>query len=222
MHFLGTSKLEWALVLTAVQRAVRKYHNPKFTVTFDCASPFLCTANGQFYTNWRLVGDKWSYMMNVGPDDKAYKGSGVPFDDVVRQMYPDFISSPLSKHLNIDDICYYAPGDVSRMGTETKTSWDSFAYCLLMNHNVWQHIMSVQEANKAFDGGAYPSMLVDDNFDKTEVKDVIMEVFAESDKGKSLTIIENHRKLWLRVIGTRGHVGKKTINSSAQFNALFE
>ena len=91
-----------------------------------------------------------------------------------------------------------------------------------MNHNVWQHIMSVQEANKAFDGGAYPSMLVDDNFDKTEVKDVIMEVFAESDKGKSLTIIENHRKLWLRVIGTRGHVGKKTINSSAQFNALFE
>ena len=82
--------------------------------------------------------------------------------------------------------------------------------------------MSVQEANKAFDGGAYPNMMVDDNFDKTEVKDVIMEVFAESDKGKSLTIIENHRKLWLRVIGTRGAVGKKTINSSAQFNALFE
>ena len=48
------------------------------------------------------------------------------------------------------------PGDVSRMGTKTKTSWDSFAYCLLMNPNVWQHIMSVQEANKAFDTGAYP------------------------------------------------------------------
>ena len=82
--------------------------------------------------------------------------------------------------------------------------------------------MSVQEANKAFDGGAYPSMLVNDSFDKTEVKDVIMEIFAESDKGKSLQIIENYRKLWLRVIGTRGHVGKKTINSSAQYNALFE
>ena len=82
--------------------------------------------------------------------------------------------------------------------------------------------MSVQEANKAFDGGAYPSMMVDDNFDKTEVKDVIMEVFAESDKEKSLQIIEKHRKLWMMVIGTRGAVGKKTINSSAQFNALFE
>ena len=82
--------------------------------------------------------------------------------------------------------------------------------------------MSVQEANKAFDGGAWPKMMVDDNFDKVEVKDIVMEVFAESDKGKSLQIIENYRKLWLRVIGTRGHVGKKTINSSAQFNALFE
>ena len=28
MHFLGTSKLEWALLLTDIQRAVRKYVNP--------------------------------------------------------------------------------------------------------------------------------------------------------------------------------------------------
>ena len=44
MHFLGTSKLEWATLLTDVQRAVRKYHNENFTITFDCASPFLATA----------------------------------------------------------------------------------------------------------------------------------------------------------------------------------
>ena len=45
--------------------------------------------------------------MNVGPDDKAYKGAGVPFDDVVRQMYPIISVVPMSKGLNIDDICYY-------------------------------------------------------------------------------------------------------------------
>ncbi len=49
MHFLGTSKLEWACLLTDIQRAVRKYHNPNFTISFDCASPFLATANGQVY-----------------------------------------------------------------------------------------------------------------------------------------------------------------------------
>ena len=223
MHFLGTSKLEWALVLTAIQRAVRKYHNPSFTITFDCASPFLCTANGQFYTNWRLDQDsKWSYMMNDAPDDKSFKGNGVLFDDEARKMYPDYIGSPITKDMMLDEICYYAPGDVSRQGNETKTSWDSFSYCMLMGHNVWQHVKSVQEANRAFDQGQYPSMMVDNSFDKQEVKDVVMEVFAESDKGKSLQIIEKHRKLWMKVIGTRGAVGKKTINSSAQFNALFE
>jgi hypothetical protein len=223
MHFLGTSKLEWALVLTAIQRAVRKYHNPNFTITFDCASPFLCTANGQFYTNWRLDQDsKWSYMMNDAPDDKSFKGNGVLFDDEARKMYPDYIGSPVTNGMMLDEICYYAPGDVSRQGNETKTSWDSFSYCMLMGHNVWQHVKSVQEANKVFDQGQYPSMMVDNSFDKQEVKDVVMEVFAESDKGKSLQIIENHRKLWMKVIGTRGAVGKKTINSSAQFNALFE
>ena len=41
MHFLGTSKLEWALVLTDIQRAIRKHPYENFTVTFDCASPYV-------------------------------------------------------------------------------------------------------------------------------------------------------------------------------------
>ena len=32
MHFLGTSKLEWAVLLTDIQRAVRRYANPDFTI----------------------------------------------------------------------------------------------------------------------------------------------------------------------------------------------
>jgi uncharacterized protein (DUF608 family) len=55
MHFLGTSKLEWATLLTDVQRAVRKYHNPNFTISFDCASPFLATANGMIYYRGEVV-----------------------------------------------------------------------------------------------------------------------------------------------------------------------
>ena len=47
MHFLGTSKLEWATLHTDVQRAVRANYNPTLTISFDCASPFLATANGQ-------------------------------------------------------------------------------------------------------------------------------------------------------------------------------
>ena len=49
------------------------------------------------------------------------------------------------------DICHYAPGMVNKIGKEGKTSWDSFSYMLLMSHNVYQHIESVQRANALTD-----------------------------------------------------------------------
>ena len=73
MHFLGTSKLEWAVLLTVIQRNVRKYINPAFTISFDCASPFLATANGQVYFENVFPQDgKWSYRMAPVLDDKKY------------------------------------------------------------------------------------------------------------------------------------------------------
>ena len=226
MHFLGTSKLEWALVLTAIQRGIRKNHNENFTVTFDCASPFLCTANGQIYTGHRTVKDeKWSYLMSSAPDDKAYSSDTRPYDELCTEFYEKqgmtWMPTPITKGLKVNDICIYSPTDVNRMGVSTKTSWDSFAYALMMNHNVYTHINSVQEANRQYDTGNYPNMLVNDTFDKQEVKDVIARVFEIDNKDQALALIDEHTKLWMKVVGTRGAVGKKTINSSAQFNNLF-
>ena len=226
MHFLGTSKLEWALVLTDIQRAVRKHHNENCTVTFDCASPFLCTANGQMYTGHRTVqNEKWSYLMSVAPDDKGYANDTRPYDDLCTEFFDKngitWMPTPITKGLKVNDVCIYGPKDLNRMGTSTKTSWDSFAYALMMNHNVYTHINSVQVANNEYDKGNYPNMLVDDNFDKTEVKEVINRVFELYDKDKALALIDEHTKLWMKVIGTRGAVGKKTINASSQFNSLF-
>jgi len=227
MHFLGTSKLEWALVLTAIQRGIRKNHNENFTVTFDCASPFLCTANGQVYTGHRTVQDeKWSYMMSSAPDDKAYSTQTFPYDELCDAHFSQvdghtWMPTPITKGLKANDICIYGPNDVNRMGVSTKTSWDSFAYALMMNHNVYTHINSVQIANQEYDKGNYPNMLVDDTFDKREVKDVIARVFELDSKEKALALIDEHTKLWMKVVGTRGAVGKKTVNSSAQFSNLF-
>jgi hypothetical protein len=73
MHFLGTSKLEWALLLTDIQRAIRKHHNENFTISFDCASPFLATANGQIYVQTEITDrGKWLYRMLPSVDDKKY------------------------------------------------------------------------------------------------------------------------------------------------------
>ena len=232
MHFLGTSKLEWATLLTDIQRAVRKYHNEDFTISFDCASPFLATANGQIYYDV-VTPDraKWSYQMQPSVDNKKYSLDTRSFRDTVLQdnVFGTFLESPISERLNINDVCYYKPGDLNKIGKEGKTSWDSFSYTLQMGHNVWTHIHAVQEANRQYDAGAYPQMLVASaadkktmrKYDKDFFRDIVNEIFATSDRAKADELVEHYNRYWMSIIGTRGATGKKTMNSGTMFNRHF-
>jgi hypothetical protein len=225
MHFLGTSKLEWAVLLTDIQRAVRKYHNPNFMITYDCASPFLATANGQVYHSIRIEDrGKWSYMMAPSADNKKYSTDTRLFSQGIVQdgIIEAFEDSPISMHCQMKDICIYKPGDLNKIGKEGNTSWDSFSYALQMGHNVWMHIESTQRANKMYDTGMYPYMLINDKFDRTTFRDVVDEIFSLKDRTKSLDAIEKYSRFWMQVIGTRLNVGKKTVNASTMFNNLFE
>lgn len=232
MHFLGTSKLEWATLLTDVQRAVRKYHNENFTISFDCASPFLATANGQIYYDV-VTPDrgKWSYQMQPSVDNKKYSTDTRTFRDAVLQdkIFDTFLESPISERLKIKDVCIYKPGDLNKIGKEGRTSWDSFSYTLQMGHNVWTHIHAVQEANRQYDAGLYPGMLVSSSSDKKNFRqydhnffrDIINDIFATSDRGKAEQLVEHYDRYWMSIVGTRGAVGKKTVNSSTKINEFF-
>ena len=225
MHFLGTSKLEYACLLTDIQRAIRRYHNPNFTISFDCASPFLATANGQIYTNLRVEDrGKWSYQMEPTADDKKYATDSRSFRDAVLQdkIHTLFEDSPISARMEISDVCWYAPGDLNKLGKEGRTSWDSFSYALMMGHNVWHHIRAVQEANRQYDAGILPGMLVRETFDRVLFRNLVDDIFKQTDKARSLEIIEHNSKFWQQIIGTRGFTGKKTVNSQTQFNNLFD
>ena len=225
MHFLGTSKLEWACLLTDIQRAVRKNYNEDFTITFDCASPFLATANGQIYIqNETADRSKWTYRMVPSVDDKKYATDQRLFRDAVISdgVFKNFEDSPLTAELKISDVCTYAPGDLNKIGKEGKTSWDSFSYAIQMGHNVWSHVNAVQEANRQYDNGVIPKMLVDEKFDRILFQDVVNEIFAITDKDKALQKIEEYSKFWMAIPGTRGAIGKKTVNANTFFNALFE
>lgn len=225
MHFLGTSKLEWAVLLTVIQRAVRKYVNPNFTISFDCASPFLATANGQVYfENVFPNNGKWSYRMAPSADDKKYAtdtrkwSTGVVADGI----YPRWEESPMSDMLTMKDICIYKPGDLNKIGKEGKTSWDSFSYALLMGHNVYLHLTAVQEANRRFDAGEHPAMMQRDGGDYAYFEDVVERIFAAGTKQEALDIIEAYDSYWMQIVGTRGFKGKKTKNANTMFNALFD
>jgi hypothetical protein len=225
MHFLGTSKLEWAVLLTDIQRAVRKYVNPAFTISFDCASPFLATANGQVYHHIDLPhNEKWCYRMSPIVDDKKYSADTRPYGPTVVQegFVTHFDESPISQQLQMKDICIYKPGDLNKIGKEGKTSWDSFSYALLMGHNVWMHLEAVQRANREYDNGSWPAMMWNQNGDHARFKDIVDAIFATSDRTEAESIIEHYDRYWMDIIGTRGFKGKKTKNARAQFNVLFE
>jgi hypothetical protein len=225
MHFLGTSKLEWATLLTDIQRSVRKYHNENFTISFDCASPFLATANGQIYIQTETEDrTKWVYRMVPSADDKKYATDTRLFKDAVIQdgIFKNFESSPIIDQCLIKDVCIYKPGDLNKIGKEGKTSWDSFSYAIQMGHNVWSHINAVQEANRQYDAGKIPSMLVQEKFNRIYFKDVVEAVFATSDKGEALAVVEDYRRYLDTIIGTRGNTGKKMTNASASFANLFD
>lgn len=224
MHFLGTSKLEWAVLLTVIQRAVRKYVNPAFTISFDCASPFLATANGQVYFENAFPHDgKWSYRMAPSADDKKYATDTRPWAQgvVADGIYPRWQNSPISDLLTMKDICIYKPGDLNKNGKEGKTSWDSFSYALLMGHNVWMHLTAVQEANRRFDAGEHPAMMRYSAPSGEYFEDIVEAIFAAPTKEASLEIIEQYDRYWMEIVGTRGFKGKKTKNANTMYNALF-
>lgn len=248
MHFLGTSKLEWAVLLTVIQRAIRKYVNPAFTISFDCASPFLATANGQVYFENVFPNEgKWSYRMAPSADDKKYAtdtrkwSTGVVSDGI----YENWQDSPISDMLTMKDICIYKPGvpksgvtlteenfkdpemydvlpDMNKNGKWGKTSWDSFSYALLMGHNVYLHLTAVQEANRRFDAGEHPAMMRSSGPGGEYFEDLVEAIFAEPDKQKALDFIDSYSNYWTEIIGTRGFKGKKAINGNALFDQLFE
>ena len=67
MHFLGTAQLDWSCYLTSIQRIIREQINPNFTISFDCASPFIATAHGLVYD---LETDKF---IPINPEDPKWK-----------------------------------------------------------------------------------------------------------------------------------------------------
>jgi hypothetical protein len=225
MHFLGTSKLEWAVLLTDIQRAVRKYHNENFTISFDCASPFLATANGQIYINTETEDrTKWVYRMQASADDKKYSTDTRLFKDAVVQdkIFDKFETSPVIDQVPIKDICIYAPGDLNKVGKEGNTSWDSFSYAIMMGHNVWMHLNAVQEANRQYDLGKLPSMLVDERFDRVYYKDIVEAIFSTDDRNVAEAVIEEFSKYWDTIIGTRGNTGKRITNAQTYAEIHFD
>ena len=225
LHCLGVSIMEYAVLFSDIQRAVRKYHNPNFVITFDCASPFFSAAKGLAYFNTTIEHNKkWAYSMIKTAESKDYASDTRKFRDAVLQegIHDKFTDSPVTDRMLMKDLCYRGHGFINNQGKETKTSWDTLSYTLLQAHNVYTHISAVQEANRRYEQGVMPKMLIN-KFEDMHFGDIIDEIFRLNDRDKSLALIKQHENLWTQMkSGSQGLSGQKTINAITMFNTLFE
>ena len=80
-------------------------------ITFDCASPFLATANGQVYIQNETPMTEVSGLIQWCPsvDDKKYATDTRTSQDAVLQdgILKNFEDSPVTDGMLVKDICVY-------------------------------------------------------------------------------------------------------------------
>ena len=225
IHCLGTSILEYAVLFTDIQKAIRKYHNPKLKITFDCASPFFSAAKGLAYFNTSIEHNKkWSYSMEKTAEKKSYANDTRKFSDAVLQdrVHKLFTDSPVTDKLLIKDLCYRGQGFLGNHNKETKTSWDTLSYTLIQSHNVWMHMNAVQEANRRYEQNVVPKMIVHKFEGDRFFTNLVDEIFSKKNKQEAIDLIDSHSTYWTQFqSGSQGISGKKTINAMTKFEELF-
>ena len=174
-------------MLTAIKRELIKI-NPNIEVSFDSASAFVSVARGLVYTvnefDMMRKNPRFGFTMDKAKDNKKYAGN---FD----RKYADMVPGEYETFVNNTPVMdCYMEGDICCRGEdfESKTSWDSLSYVLLMAHNVYQQIEAVQEANKRTDSKDVKS--IPENV--LEFVDLTKEVFASE---KPIDLINKNSSL---------------------------
>jgi hypothetical protein len=157
-------------------------------------------------------------------ENKNYATDNRKFKDAVIQdgIHKIFSNSPITDRMLIKDLCYRGKGFLGQHGKETKTSWDTLSYTLIQAHNVYQHIYAVQEANRRYEQGITPKMIMN-KFEDSHFGSIVDEIFSMKDRKKSLDLIDKHNKFWMQMqSGSQGFSGKKTVNNMTSLQKNFE
>jgi hypothetical protein len=135
VHVLGVSTPKWAVMLSAVQRALR-VHNPKLRISFDSSSPFQ---TGGRYEEVAVCPDftsdsrSWNMSTVLAPQSRLH----VHPDPAKPFPYPQ---SPIGARLKLHHLSV-------RGGKWNQRQFDSVSNMLLTNHNVWVYLDAMKRAN---------------------------------------------------------------------------
>ena len=139
MHFLGISRINAGLLYTTIQQEIRANINPNFIVTYDAASPFLCTAKGKGYSNFIVNNQKMAFRMDVMPDKNSAEFSRM-FKHLEKNRsgelwenfnfrYRDGVEynthddTTLGKMITVGDVCYRDGKPTKKKKEETEAEF---------------------------------------------------------------------------------------------------
>jgi hypothetical protein len=138
VHVLGVSQPTWAVLLTALQRGIRKHcKNPNLRVSYDSASPFQAGGQRQQVVRYpKFTRDSASWVMTAheAPINPMYVGKG---GADFHFPYP----SPLGDMLTLNQLNV-------RGGEFNSKTLDTIGTHILTNHNLWVYVRGFLEANE--------------------------------------------------------------------------
>jgi hypothetical protein len=135
LHVLGVSTPTWAVLLTAIQRALRKF-NPALKISFDSSSPFQLGGRYEeiaLTPNFTSDVKTWAFRTERAPQTRPLTNPSL------KQPFPH-AQSPIGKRLQLHHLNV-------RGGIWDKRQFDTVSNILLMNHNIWVYLDAMKTAN---------------------------------------------------------------------------
>ena len=134
IHILGTSELDTAVLLTALQRAINRHINPNLRISYDTSSPFRNLAWNNAFTIPTFDSKGMTMPTRKAPDGAAFLGSPL------RWPWP----SPLGDRMTLGDFCV-PKTKLSKRYRDTQSNH------LLAHHNLAALCWGIALANRVFD-----------------------------------------------------------------------
>jgi len=135
IHVLGVSQTKWAVILTAIQKALRATVNTNIRISYDSASPNIIAGKFEevaIFPKFSNREDSWAIGTAPSPNARVYvKDNNIAFPFL----------SPLGDkmklhHLNVVDEEF------------NPRFYDEISNHLLTHHNIWVYVRSMLQANE--------------------------------------------------------------------------
>ena len=137
MHVLGVSQPIWAVLLTQIQRSIRKHcRNPNFRVSYDSASPFQLGGRYQRVVRMPKYGkrlDSWVMTAHQAPINPKYA--------LDKNEYQFPYSSPIGDLMTLRELNWN--GQFKR-----NVPVDALSGLMLVNHDIYVFVRGLLEANE--------------------------------------------------------------------------